>query len=153
MKTKTAMQELIEFNHPLFKSHRTSFEIVEELTNKMNELLSKENMEYLLLKSIEGLKRVLLNRTFTECDIVKDELVKYEESNNSVLAFLGDGGKFEDELISESYLAYTTWCLESGLKSFSKNRVGRELKRFDLESRIVKINNKTVKIYKKVESI
>ncbi len=38
---QTAMQELIEFNYYLFKSYRTSFEIVEELTVKMNELIEK----------------------------------------------------------------------------------------------------------------
>ena len=119
----------------------------------IDKLKTKEALEYLLLKSIEGLKRVIKNNGFTEVDEIKEETKKYEEMNNSVLGYLAEGGKFENEGINESYRLYSVWCRENNLFPLSKNKVSRELKkRFNMESSILRINGKIFRIYKKEEN-
>lgn len=117
----------------------------------IDQLISEKSLQYLFLVGVEGLKRVLKNRTFTTCEAIDQEIKAYIEYNNSVVGYIADGGQFENQCVNDSYLAYTIWCEQNGLKHVSKNRLSRELKnKYNISSNAgTKINGKTIKIYTK----
>jgi putative DNA primase/helicase len=78
--------------------------------------------------SLEGLDRILLNKEFTSCAKCDDVWTEYEHVNNPVVAFLEDT-TIEDQTVEDIYRQYSIWCIESGLKSLSKNSFGREVKK------------------------
>lgn len=93
-----------------------------------DKLLTNEAMEYLLNIALEGLKRVIKNNGFTEVDSVTAEVKEYEKRNNPVVAFLEEN-EIDGETVEETYLKYSTWCIENGLRALSKNMFGREVKK------------------------
>ncbi len=113
-----------------------------------DKLLTDEAMEYLLNIALEGLKRVLKNNGFTEVESVTTEVKEYEKRNNPVVAFLEEND-IEGETVEETYLKYSTWCIENGLKALSKNMFGREVKKqgFNSDTRI-----KQKRMYKRNET-
>ncbi|MGN9164944.1 phage/plasmid primase, P4 family [Tissierellaceae bacterium HCP3S3_D8] len=113
-----------------------------------DKLLTDESMEYLLNISIEGLKRVIKNNRFTEVSSVEEEIKEYEKRNNPVVAFL-DENDIEEETVEETYLKYSTWCIENGLRALSKNMFGREVKKqgFNSDSTIRDDRGKQKRIY------
>lgn len=117
-----------------------------------DKLLTDEAMEYLLNIALEGLKRVLKNRGFTEVESVTEEIKEYEKRNNPVVAFL-DENDIDGETVEETYLKYSGWCYENGLKPLSKNMFGREVKKqgFNSDSTIRDENGKQKRIYRRNE--
>jgi putative DNA primase/helicase len=93
-----------------------------------DKLLTTESLEYMLKISLEGLDRILLNKEFTSCAKCDDVWTEYEHVNNPVVAFLEDT-TIEDQTVEDIYRQYSIWCIESGLKSLSKNSFGREVKK------------------------
>jgi putative DNA primase/helicase len=90
-------------------------------------------MEYLIKIGVEGLKRVLENRSFTQSSKVDAELKEYTEYNNPVLMFLAETE--QDEIINQEtklvHSNYEIFCRDNGfqtmgLASFSKS-ITREL--------------------------
>lgn len=67
---------------------------------------------------IDGLKRLLLNKKFTESNVVKNEVLKYETESDSVLMFLNDENYESsiDETLKtmDLYREYRTYCKENG---------------------------------------
>jgi putative DNA primase/helicase len=117
----------------------------------IDKLVNKNSSEYLLIKSIEGLKRVLENRKFTEVESVKKEMQKFEINNNSVLAWVEDGGEFEDLEIGSVFNNYKSWCEESGLFPYSRRKFTIEIKeRFNVENKIVRNGRLTSRIFVKI---
>ncbi len=115
-----------------------------------DKLLTDEAMEYLLNISLQGLKRILINRCFTEVESVAAEVKEYEKRNNPVVAFLEEHiieGKFVDDV----YLQYSVWCAENKLKALSKNMFGREVgkKGFNSDERVRGEDGKQKRVYRR----
>ena len=117
-----------------------------------DKLLTDEGMQYLLNIAIEGLKRVIKNNGFTEVSSVEEEIKEYEKRNNPVVAFLEEN-EIEGNTVEETYLRYSTWCIENGLKALSKNMFGREVKKqgFNSDETIRNKDGKQKRIYRRNE--
>ena len=91
-------------------------------------LKKRENLEYVLYKSVQAIHEVLKRKEFTVPTQVKLETEEYMKTNNPVLCFLSE--VYEDEDIStipcvEVYEAFNVWKIENGLKSeMSQSRFG-----------------------------
>lgn len=114
-----------------------------------DKLLSNESLEYLLKIAIQGLKRVLKNRGFTEVKSVEAELKEYERINNPVVAFL-DENNIENQDTKDVYLQYSTWCVENKLKALSHIQFSREVCKHNYTSKVKKIDGKLIRIFEKV---
>lgn len=70
-------------------------------------------MEYIIKIGIEGLKRVLANRGFTESSKVTKEIEEYEEENNPIIMFLKEYDP-ENQPTKDVFRAYKIFRLENG---------------------------------------
>lgn len=117
-------------------------------------LRSNEVMEYLILVGLEGLKKVLKNKSFTISSKVKEELQAFDEANNPIMMFVSE---CEDDIVNnttnEVYLAYSTFCRDAGLNTLGKIEFSRQLcKKFGFESVRKRIDGKQVRIFIKDKS-
>lgn len=103
-------------------------------------------LEYLLLLAIDGLKRVLQTRKFTDVEEVAEVMAEYEKANNPILQFLEDV-QVEDETCAKVYERYGWWCAANGYKPVSSRGLGIELKRQGFISKSIKSDGKVKKIY------
>ncbi len=116
-----------------------------EFTNKdpdfdpfiKDKLLSEQSLEYLLKIALEGLDRVLFNRSFTEVESVEEAKKEFEINNNPVLAFLNDeDNKIENESYGDVHLAYQVFITEKygvGFKNIlDKDKLAKEILRTGL---------------------
>jgi len=98
-----------------------------------SQIMTTENLEYLLLLAIKGLKRVLKNNgKFTSSKVIEKAGDDYRKMNNPVLAFL-DGIEHE-ELLNEAtedvFLRFKTWCSMNNYKyEFQQPRFTTEVKK------------------------
>lgn len=113
-----------------------------------DKLMTNEAMEYLLKIAIEGLKRVLNNRGFTEVDSVVEQLHEYEKVNNPVVAFLDDNN-IENEHTKDIYLRYSTWCVECKLKALSSIQFSREVCKHGFKTKTRRNEGKRIQIFVK----
>ncbi len=117
-----------------------------------DKLLSDEAMEYLLKLGIEGLRRVLIEKSFTVSDKGESEKEEYVKSNNNVLVWLDDEPKIENESIGDIYLQYSVWCTQNGCSPVKKINLSKEIrKRCGLVSKPKYIDGKTVRVYVREE--
>lgn len=105
-------------------------------------------LEYLLLLAIEGLKRVLSRRSFTEVKEVTEIMDEYERTNNPTIQFI-DEAKIENEPCSKVYTYYVFWCGNNGYKHLSQGVFGRELKKRGFNTKTVRCDGKVTRIYVK----
>lgn len=95
------------------------------------DLKAPECIEYFIRLSIEGLKRVIANKAFTDSSAVQKQKDEYEKENNPVLAFIDDVG--EDAIINEPrtdvYHRYEVFCNENGYKASSEQTFVKSLNR------------------------
>jgi len=116
----------------------------------IDKLQTKENLEYILHRSIKALKGVLQNRSLTEAEAVRLEKEKFEANNNSVVGFMKDGAKVENEFCDDVYRKYCRWCDSQGINALSQNRLGRELNRkYNFKSKSSRVKESFKKIYYK----
>ncbi len=87
------------------------------------ELREQEAVERLILLGIKGLKRILENDAFTVPKKAVDALAEYEKENNSIISFIEDYGidNIENNSTKDIYNAYSTFCMENGLKEAYSN--------------------------------
>lgn len=117
----------------------------------IDKLMKPESIEYLFRIGIEGLKRVLEHNVFTEVESVAAEIRDYAKNNNSVIGFVEDEYKIENEPVREVYILYSSWCHEGNQKPVCKNEFSRELKRlYGFQSKVIKVNQKNTRIYEKI---
>lgn len=84
-------------------------------------LQSPESLRYLARLGIEGLRRVLENRSFTECEQVAAQLRDYELENDPALLFFADteADEIENEATADVYRRYSLFCAENGYTPLS----------------------------------
>ena len=115
-----------------------------------HKLLKKSSLEYLIKLGIQGLKRVLKNKSFTKSERVQKELDEYEKNNNPILLFFDDVNK--EEIINESvpdvYRMYTVFCSENNFTPFSKIEFGRNVSsHYGLVSKGRRINGNVIRVW------
>lgn len=116
----------------------------------IDKLMSNEALEYLLKISLEGLNRILYNRSFTTPKSVNDTWEDYEKRNNPIIGFLEEG-KIDNESSKDVYLQYQTYCSENGLKHLSRIAFSREICKHGYKTKQVKIDKKPIQIFTKVK--
>lgn len=113
-------------------------------------LTSGESMEYLINLGIKALQRVLKNSEFTKSELAQKELYNYERLNNPILEFVDDC-KIVNEEVGNVYKKYQVYCSENNYNALSKIEFGRQIiKITGMESKLIKIEGKVSRIYKKV---
>lgn len=97
----------------------------------IDDLKTQESMEYMIKLGVDGLKRVLHSKEFTQSVKVDKEVDDYEEGNNPVLAFIRECEEtdysIENNETKESYLKYVGFCADSGLKEMSQIEFSRAI--------------------------
>ena len=114
----------------------------------IDKLLKPEALEYLLNLALEGLNRILYNRTFTIPKLVTDTWSEYEKTNNPVLSFMEEA-KIDNELTQDVYLQYQTYCSESGLKHLSKTVFLKEICNHGYTRKQIRLDGKRPYIFMK----
>jgi len=117
-----------------------------------DELFTQETMEYLIVLGIAGLKRVLLNRGFTESAKVQKSIEEYEETNNPILGFFKEmeieERKIENEPAPEIYKQYREYCIRSGLQPWGNVEFSRQTcKHYKLKTKDKRIQGKVTKVF------
>ena len=114
-------------------------------------LLEEDCLEYLIKIGIEGLKRVLVNNSFTESNKCIDKLKDYELENDNFLQFINglDAEDFENQTSQEVYLRYTSSLTgsQSPLNKYSFSK--RLCKVFGLITTQKKIDKKVYSVFVK----
>lgn len=115
-----------------------------------DKLLKKSSLEYLIRLGINGLKRVLKNKSFTKSEKVQKELDEYEKNNNPILLFFDEVNKKEiiNESVSVVYRMYTVFCSENNFSPFSKIEFGRNISSYyGLVNKAKRINGKVIRVW------
>lgn len=112
----------------------------------IDKLLEPEALEYLLNLALAGLDRILYNRTFTTPKLITDAWYEYEKTNNPVLGFMEDA-KIENELTSDVYLQYQTYCAASGFKHLSKTVFLKEICKHGYTKKQIRLDGKRPYIF------
>ncbi|MEG1619793.1 MAG: phage/plasmid primase, P4 family [Eubacterium sp.] len=94
-----------------------------------HDLRKQSCIEYLIRISIEGLKRILKNKTFTKSNKVEQELAEYDYVNNPIIGFVQDleENKLENEPTSKLYEEYISYCIRNGLQSLSQMQFSKDI--------------------------
>ena len=114
-----------------------------------DKLQTQDAIEYLIQLGVKALKRVLIDRKFTESEKVQKELEEYEETNNPIVGFFKeiDRDEIENEPTNEVYKRYTVFCAENGLQPLSQIGFSKQLTaNFNFEIINKKINGKKYRI-------
>jgi len=86
---------------------------------------------------LEGLDRLLKNKTFSECDAAKKALEKYQTESDSIKLFIEDEGYKKDRTnmqftrLSDLFLDYKSYCIQNmykccSLRTFAERLRGAE---------------------------
>ena len=94
-------------------------------------LKDEEVMKYIIQIGLQGLKRVLENKAFTESEKVTKEIEEYELENNPILIFLQekDMSEIENQPTKEVHRAYKIFCIENGYTEMTLSNLSKELNR------------------------
>jgi putative DNA primase/helicase len=94
-------------------------------------LKDQEVMEYLCKIGIDGLKQILINRSFTQSTKVDQELKEYTEYNNPILLFLAETEK--EEIINQEtrlvHSKYEIFCDDNGFQCMGLANFSKEITR------------------------
>lgn len=81
---------------------------------------------------LDGLKRIMENRSFSQCEAADKALEAYRIESDNVLSFVTDYGYIPDvehyELLNELYGTYKDYCIGSGLVPSSSKSLSKRLK-------------------------
>lgn len=116
------------------------------------ELIEQNSIEYLIRIGIEGLKRIIKNNEFTKSEQVQQQLDEYENENNPIKAFIEDCGVelIENQPTNEVYKRYQVFCADNSMSPMSNIVFSKQInKRLGLEISVVRLDNKTRRIFVK----
>jgi putative DNA primase/helicase len=132
-----------------FSKQNNNFDL--EIVDRLKE---DKSLEYLAYISLQKFKKVLKRQCFTTPLVVKEMIERYKIQNSNVLLFLDD---YESDIkktyLTELYLAYQTWCKESGHKHCSKGEFKTEIYDYGYEpsDTAKRINGKVKKYFVEVK--
>lgn len=135
----------IPFDAKFTEGVNADYSIIQRARNGDTEFL-----EYMFRLSVEGLQRLLFQRSYTKCKAIDMANKEFERNNNPMLDFIEEA-KIENESVKDVYLQYQTWCVDNGYKSITKIKFGAELKKYGYYNKGVRINGKVEKIWFKEE--
>lgn len=96
-----------------------------------DKLKSQSSIEYFIKLAIEGVKRVMDKKAFTDCEAIDKEVEEFKKSNNPVLLFIdeyGDEGKHvENEPTQKVYDDYIGFCINGGYKAMTKTEFSKAI--------------------------
>ena len=115
-------------------------------------LKTESVMKYLVRIGLDGLKRVLINKSFTTSDQVTKEIQDYEYQNNPIMMFIDETPI--EEIVNQSckqvHLAYKVFCQENGFMEMTLSNFSKELnKRLGVSVVRTRFNGKQVGMYVK----
>ena len=136
---------IIPFNATFSKTDPDYDPFIEE------KLMTEEALQYLLKIGIEGLKRVIINKSFTKSAKSDMEKNEYLMDNNNVLQWFNDAEpKLENESSTDIYTQYQLWCARNGVRPVKKMTVSKEIKKqYGLVTKPQSIDGKVVRVYVK----
>lgn len=123
--------------------------------NFIDKLTTPEALRYWIKLLVEGYFRLHENQGFTESPKVSEFNEKYHTLNNNVIEFLEgqDADHFIGKRAPEAYEEYEIWAEENGLNVHGKKLFQETLnKMLQIEVKKVTRNNKSQRIYQKVDS-
>ena len=126
----------MEHTHAFFRRFLIiPFEVTipeEEQDKSLAQTIIDSELPGVLNRVLEGLRRLLRQRGFTQSEGVAQMLQRYREESNSVALFLEEQQYIAstDQLITvaELYAAYRTHCLESGCHAVTKRHFTNRLR-------------------------
>lgn len=121
--------------------------------NLKEKLRQPEAMMYFVRLGIEGLKRVIENRGFTDSYAVKQELLKFDLDNDPIKSFFDEQEEnyILRESIADIYHAYTVYCMDNNYYPECRNKFTRRCKMlFGVENYITSVSGKSVRLFRKV---
>lgn len=115
-------------------------------------LKDQEVMEYLCKIGIEGLKQIILNRSFTQSKKVDAELKEYTEYNNPILLFLAET-EVEEIINQETKLIhsmYEIFCHDNGFQCMGLANFSKEITRqLNCQVKDKRINGRKARVFVK----
>lgn len=97
------------------------------------ELRKPESLEYLILRGIQGLKRLIETRKFTTSNKVTERLAEYEENNNPIIGFFKEmaeeGYEFDGQPTKHVYQRYNEFCLSNNYQALSNIEFSKQVKK------------------------
>lgn len=103
-----------------------------ELANKIIETELPGVFNWIL----EGLKRVIIQRNFSKCELAEHELKEFQKQSDSVQMFIEDQNLNPDPnewtVIKEIYNSYRAYCYEDGYKPVGKKVFIKRLDRIGI---------------------
>ena len=117
----------------------------------IDKLTTEESIEYLIKVGVEGLKRVLKNKEFTNPIEVQKELDNFKIANNPILEFLNE--LTEDDVINEPtsivYKRYNVFCIENHMQPVSNIEFSRQIKKhFNVDIKQIRVQGSKGTRYK-----
>lgn len=81
---------------------------------------------------LEGMRRLLKQKSFTKSEIVDDEIKKYRKESSSILSFLDDENfvkSSHSKIPSETFhMLYKDYCQKNGFSAFSSKKFNAQLR-------------------------
>ena len=117
----------------------------------IDDLTSKEAMEYLITLGIVGLKRVLANQEFTTSEKVQAEIDEFAISNNPALGFFreNDIADIDNHVTRDVYMRYQKYCFDNGYNAISAGELSKQIKKYynvDIVNK--RVNGKKARVFK-----
>lgn len=115
-----------------------------------DKLTSVSAMEYLIKLGIEGLKRVLGRNSFTDSEVVNEQLEQFNLENNPILSFYESISR--DELLRESvgywYDKYREFCLADGCTAMSRTKFTKTVcTKYGVKSKPKRVNGELLRFF------
>jgi len=109
-------------------------------------------MEYIIKEGIEGIKRVIINKGFTTCEIIENAKADYIFENDPVMQFIDEIGKENIYMKDTSPIVnqYQAFCYKNGYKCSSSQYLNKGITRllgYEKIKRNEKQDNKTITTY------
>lgn len=107
-------------------------------------------MEYLCKIGIDGLKQILINRSFTQSSKVDQELKEYTEYNNPILLFLAETEM--DEILNQEtklvHSKYEIFCSDNGFQCMGLANFSKEITRqLNCNIKAKRINGRKARVF------
>lgn len=112
-------------------------------------LRKEETIEYFISVGIRGLRRVLLNNSFTRSSKVEKCLRMYDAENNNVVGWIDvETPDIEHHTVMEVYSRYREFCHMSNIMPMSAGEFSKQLRRrCGYVSKVERINGRPQRIF------